>query len=334
MIFVPNENHDPRINLAIEQYLLQEMPLDEPILLFYINEPSIIIGRNQNTLEEINRDYVEENGIHVVRRLSGGGAVYHDFGNLNFSFIMPDDGDSFRDFAKVTQPIIQALHELGVAGAELKGRNDLVIDGMKFSGNAMYATNGRMFAHGTIMFDSDINEVVNALKVKKDKIESKGIKSIRSRVTNIKPFLPEEKQKMTTEEFRQEILLKIFGVESVEEVKTYELTDEDWKKINRISEEYYRNWDWNYGKSPDFNLSRQKRFSIGSIEVHLNVSEGMIKEAKIFGDFFGLGDISDVEKKLVGQKYDKASLSKIVSQIDVKKYFGAIEPEELLTLLY
>ncbi|HEN1716188.1 TPA: lipoate--protein ligase, partial [Enterococcus faecium] len=153
-------------------------------------------------------------------------------------------------------------------------------------------------------------------------------------VTNIKPFLPEEKQKMTTEEFRQEILLKIFGVESVEEVKTYELTDEDWKKINRISEEYYRNWDWNYGKSPDFNFSRQKRFSIGSIEVHLNVSEGMIKEAKIFGDFFGLGDISDVEKKLVGQKYDKASLSKIVSQIDVKKYFGAIEPEELLTLLY
>ncbi|MEO2720431.1 lipoate--protein ligase, partial [Enterococcus faecium] len=153
MIFVPNENHDPRINLAIEQYLLQEMPLDEPILLFYINEPSIIIGRNQNTIEEINRDYVEEHGIHVVRRLSGGGAVYHDFGNLNFSFIMPDDGDSFRDFAKVTQPIIQALHELGVAGAELKGRNDLVIDGMKFSGNAMYATNGRMFAHGTIMFD-------------------------------------------------------------------------------------------------------------------------------------------------------------------------------------
>ena len=138
---------------------------------------------------------------------------------------------------------------MGVTGAELKGRNDLVIDGMKFSGNAMYATNGRMFAHGTIMFDSDINEVVNALKVKKDKIESKGIKSIRSRVTNIKPFLPEEKQKMTTEEFRQEILLKIFGVESVEEVKTYELTDEDWKKINRISEEYYRNWDWNYGKS-------------------------------------------------------------------------------------
>lgn len=230
MIFVPNENHDPRVNLAIETFLLQEMPLEEPILLFYINEPSIIIGRNQNTIEEINREYVEEHGIHVVRRLSGGGAVYHDFGNLNFSFIMPDDGDSFRDFAKVTKPIIQALHELGISGAELKGRNDLVIDGLKFSGNAMYATNGRMFAHGTIMFDSDINEVVNALKVKKEKIESKGIKSIRSRVTNIKPFLPEEKQGMTTEEFREDILLKIFGVSSVEDVKTYELTEKDWEK--------------------------------------------------------------------------------------------------------
>ncbi len=334
MIFVPNDKHDPRINLAIEQFLLQEMPVDEPILLFYINEPSIIIGRNQNTIEEINRDYVEQQGIHVVRRLSGGGAVYHDFGNLNFSFIMPDDGDSFRDFAKVTKPIIQALHELGVSGAELKGRNDLVIDGMKFSGNAMYATNGRMFAHGTIMFDSDINEVVNALKVKKDKIESKGIKSIRSRVTNIKPFLPKERQEMLTEEFRDEILLKIFGVATLAEVKTYQLTDKDWIKINEISDRYYRNWDWNYGKSPDFNFSRQKRYPIGSIEVHLNVSHGLIDDVKIFGDFFGLGEIKDVEEKLIGQRYDKSVLSDVVKTIDIKKYFGAIEAEDFLALLY
>ena len=334
MIFVPNDKHDPRINLAIEHFLLQEMPVEEPILLFYINEPSIIIGRNQNTIEEINREYVEQQGIHVVRRLSGGGAVYHDLGNLNFSFIMPDDGNSFRDFAKVTKPIIQALHELGVSGAELKGRNDLVIDGMKFSGNAMYATNGRMFAHGTIMFDSDINEVVNALKVKKDKIESKGIKSIRSRVTNIKPFLPKEKQTMTTEEFREAILLKIFGVDSMKEVNTYILKEEDWQKINEISKEYYRNWDWNYGKSPDFNFSRQKRFPIGSIEVHLNVSNGLIEEVKIFGDFFGLGNIEDVENALIGQRYDKDILNEVVKTIDVKKYFGAIESDDLLALLY
>lgn len=334
MLFVPNENNDPRINLAIEIFLLQEMKVDEPILLFYINEPSIIIGRNQNTIEEINKDYVDAHGIHEVRRFSGGGAVYHDFGNLNFSFIMPDDGNSFRDFEKLTKPIVQALHEMGVEGAQLKGRNDLVIDDMKFSGNAMYATNGRMFAHGTIMFDSDINEVVNALKVRKDKIESKGIKSIRSRVTNIKPFLPKDKQDMTTEAFREEILLKIFGVDSVDQVKTYTLTEEDWVKINEISDKYYRNWDWNYGKSPAFDIERRKRFPIGSIEVRFNVQEGKITEAKIYGDFFGLGDIADVEQAFIGTRYDKSALKDVIDQIDVKKYFGNITPEDLLELVY
>ncbi|MDT2756392.1 lipoate--protein ligase [Enterococcus asini] len=333
MIFVPNENTDPRVNLAIETFLLKEMPLDEPILLFYINEPSIIIGRNQNTIEEINQDYVEEKGIHVVRRLSGGGAVYHDFGNLNFSFIMPDDGNSFRDFEKLTKPIVKALQELGVTGAQLKGRNDLVINDQKFSGNAMYATEGRMFAHGTIMFDSDINEVVNALKVRADKIQSKGIKSIRSRVTNVKPFLPKDKQEMTTKDFRQAILLKIFGVDSVDQVKTYELTETDWEKINQISEEYYRNWDWNYGKSPDFDIEKRHRFPIGSIEVRLKVQAGKITAAKIYGDFFGLGEIKDVEEALVGTRYEKSALADVVAKIDVKKYFGAIEAEEFLDLL-
>ncbi|MGX7013399.1 lipoate--protein ligase [Vagococcus silagei] len=335
MIFVSNEEiTDPRINLAIETYLVQEMPVDEPILLFYINEPSIIIGRNQNTIEEINTEYVEAEGIHVVRRLSGGGAVYHDEGNLNFSFIMPDDGESFRNFAKLTQPIVDALHEMGVEGAELKGRNDLVIDDKKFSGNAMYATNGRMFAHGTLMFDSDINEVVNALKVRKDKIESKGIKSIRSRVTNIKPYLSDEHQNMSTKDFRKEILLKIFDVASEEDVQTYYLTEDDWKRINEISDELYRNWNWNYGRSPEFDLTRRHRFPIGSIEAKMNVSKGVIQDIKIFGDFFGLGEIKDVEEVLTGVQYDRESLEAAVKKIDVKKYFGNITSEDLIGLLY
>lgn len=335
MIFVSNnEITDPRINLAIETYLVQEMPLEEPILLFYINEPSIIIGRNQNTIEEINKEYVEANGIHVVRRLSGGGAVYHDEGNLNFSFIMPDDGESFRNFAKVTQPIIDALHDMGVEGAELKGRNDLVIDDKKFSGNAMYATNGRMFAHGTLMFDSDVNEVVNALKVRKDKIESKGIKSIRSRVTNIKPYLTDTHQNMSTKDFRQEVLLKIFETSNLDDVNVYELTDEDWVKINEISDKLYRNWDWNYGRSPEFDLVRRERFGIGSIEAKMNVSQGTIQDIRIFGDFFGLGEISDVEKALTGVKYEKAAIEAAVETIDVKTYFGNIEPADLVNLIY
>lgn len=334
MIFVPNDLRDPRLNLAIETFLLQEMQTDEPILLFYINEPSIIIGRNQNTIAEINQHYVDEHNIHVVRRFSGGGAVYHDEGNLNFSFIMPDDGQSFRDFEKLTKPIVQALQDLGVKGAQLKGRNDLVINDQKFSGNAMYATNGRMFAHGTIMFDSDINEVVNALKVRKDKIESKGIKSIRSRVTNIKPFLPEDQQEMTTEEFSQEILLKVFGVEDLSDIQTYELTETDWEKVREISKQYYANWDWNYGKSPEFDIERTKRFPIGSIDIHFNVTEGKITAMKIYGDFFGLGDIKEVEDQFIGVKYEKEALKKVVEQIDVKKYFGNIEAQELFDLIY
>ncbi|AQP54274.1 lipoate--protein ligase [Vagococcus penaei] len=335
MIFVSNEGiTDPRINLAIETYLVQEMPVDEPILLFYINEPSIIIGRNQNTIEEINTEYVEKQGIHVVRRLSGGGAVYHDEGNLNFSFIMPDDGESFRNFGKVTQPIIDALHDMGVDGAELKGRNDLVIDDKKFSGNAMYATNGRMFAHGTLMFDSDINEVVNALKVRKDKIESKGIKSIRSRVTNIRPYLADAHQNMSTEDFREEILLKIFNTTDMNDVNVYKLTEHDWERINAISDKLYRNWDWNYGKSPEFDLVRRKRFPIGSIEAKMNVSQGLIQEIRIFGDFFGMGEIADIEMILTGIRYDKQAITEAVDTIDVKTYFGNIEKEDLVDLLY
>ncbi len=334
MIYVPNEKNDPRINLAIETYLLQEKDINEPVLLFYINEPSIIIGRNQNTIEEINKEYVEKKHIHVVRRLSGGGAVYHDLGNLNFSFILPDDGGSFRDFAKLTQPIIDALHKMGVQGAQLKGRNDLVINDKKFSGNAMYATNGRMFAHGTLMFDSEIDEVVNALNVRVDKIASKGIKSIRSRVTNIKPYVASEYKGMDTIGFRNEILLKIFGVDSADEVEKYHLTEEDWAAIERISDKYYRNWDWNYGKSPEFNLERRHRFPIGSIEVKMNVSDGAIKNIRVFGDFFGLGEISDVEKVLTGVNYNKEALEAVVKKIDLKKYFGNIENQDFLSLLY
>ena len=183
------------------------------------------------------------------------------------------------------------------------------------------------------MFDSDINEVVNALKVRPDKIQSKGIKSIRSRVTNVKPFLPKDKQNMTTKDFRQAILLKIFGVESEDQVKTYELTETDWQKINEIADEYYRNWDWNYGKSPDFDIERRHRFPIGSIEVRLKVQSGKITDAKIYGDFFGLGEIKDVEDALIGTRYERDDLAKVVDTIDMKKYFGAIETHEFLDLL-
>ncbi len=225
MLFIDNKGiTDPRINLAIEEYCLKNLNIDETYLLFYINEPSIIIGKNQNTIEEINTDYVEENGIHVVRRLSGGGAVYHDLGNLNFSFITKDDGESFHNFKKFTDPVVEALRELGVQ-AELSGRNDILVEGRKISGNAQFSTKGRMFSHGTLMFDSEIDHVVSALKVRKDKIESKGIKSIRSRVANISEFLTD---KVSMEKFRSLLLEKIFG--GTDNVNEYVLTEEEYSR--------------------------------------------------------------------------------------------------------
>ncbi|WNS76784.1 lipoate--protein ligase [Bacillus sp. DTU_2020_1000418_1_SI_GHA_SEK_038] len=328
MLFIDNKGiTDPRINLAIEEYALKNLDINETYLLFYINEPSIIIGKNQNTIEEINTEYVESNGIHVVRRLSGGGAVYHDLGNLNFSFITKDDGESFHNFRKFTEPVVQALQKLGV-NAELSGRNDLTAEGRKISGNAQFSTKGKMFSHGTLLFDSEIDSVVSALKVKKDKIESKGIKSIRSRVANISEFLTE---KITIEEFRLLLLQNIFDGKEIEE---YKLTDEDWEKIHQLSKERYQNWDWNYGKSPKFNLQHSHRFPVGQIDIRLEVEGGMIQQCKIFGDFFGVGDVADLEERLTGLRYERSAIEKAIEDMDVKYYFGNITKEEFLNLIY
>lgn len=328
MLFIDNKGiTDPRINLAIEEYALKNLDINESYLLFYINEPSIIIGKNQNTIEEINTEYVEKEGLHVVRRLSGGGAVYHDLGNLNFSFITKDDGESFHNFKKFTEPVVKALNKLGV-NAELSGRNDLMAEGRKISGNAQFSTKGRMFSHGTLLFDSEMENVVSALKVKKDKIESKGIKSIRSRVANISEFLSE---KMTIEEFRSTLLDYIFDGSDVEE---YVLTEEDWKNINELSKERYQNWDWNYGKSPKFNLQHSHRFPVGGIDVRLEVNKGMIENCKIYGDFFGVGNVEDVEEKLTGTRYERKEIAQALEGIEIQHYFGKITKEEFVDLVY
>ena len=334
MYFVDNgNNYNASLNIALETYLVENRLVDEPILLFYINDPSIIVGRNQNTIEEVNQAYVEEKGIRVVRRMSGGGAVYHDRGNFSFCFIKDDDG-SFRDFASFTQPVIEALHKMGAKGAELKGRNDLLIDDKKFSGNAMYAKNGRMTAHGTILFDADLDEVTKALKPRKEKFESKGIKSVRSRVTNIKPYVSPEYQKLTTEQFRDLLLLEIFGVESRDQVKELKLTEGDWAKVREIQAERFGNWDWNYGQSPAFAIQMSQKFPFGFVDFRFNVEQGVIKEVKVYGDFFGLGDISDVEDALVGVRFEREAVNQVFENLDFNKYFGRVTAEEILTLIF
>lgn len=330
MLFVENEpNKDPRINLAIEEYLIRNVAPKEEILLFYINQPSIIIGRNQNTVQEINVDYVREHDIIVVRRLSGGGAVYHDLGNLNFSFIAPNSPGNFHNFQKFTQPVIQVLTKMGVP-AELSGRNDILANGKKISGNAQYVSGPRMVSHGTLLWNTDLSIVGEALRVKQAKIESKGIKSVRSRVANITEFLPENPPDIMT--FRQHI---IDGVNSQTPLREYVLSSTDWQNIHRLSQERYQTWEWNFGKSPAFGIQRETRYVGGTVEAWLDVSRGgIINRVKFYGDFFGQRDVSELEAALAGCRYAPSALQERLEGVNISHYFVGMPLQDLLNLLY
>ncbi|MDW3987085.1 lipoate--protein ligase [Staphylococcus saprophyticus] len=328
MKFISNNDiTDPTLNLAMEEYVLKNMPKDDSYFLFYVNRPSIIIGKNQNTIEEVNQPYIDEHGIDVVRRISGGGAVYHDTGNLNFSFVTDDDGNSFHNFKKFTEPIVEALQSLGV-DADMSGRNDIQAGSAKISGNAMVKVKDRMFSHGTLMLNSELNEVQNALKVNPAKIKSKGIKSVRSRVANISEFLDEP---LDINRFKEIILKTIFG--EATQVEEYILTDDDWKKIEQLSNEKYRTWEWNYGRNPKYNFEREEKFEKGFVQIKLDVKKGRIEHAKIFGDFFGEGDITELENALEGTMHEFDSIEEALSNYDIYHYFGDIERYELIRLM-
>lgn len=335
MQYVVMKTDDIRTNLATEQYLMNSDKIKPPFMLFYIEKPCIIIGRNQNTMEEINQKYCEEHGITITRRLSGGGAMYQDLGNLCFSFVVPAENQKFGDFKSLVQPVVDALHKMGVTGAETTGRNDIVVDGKKFSGNAMYTRGGKTFSHGTLMFDVDTDAVADALRVPKDKIESKGIKSVRSRVTNLKPYVSEEYKDFDTFQFRDELIKLIWGVDTLEEAQQYEyqLDDEDKKGIEEVEQKLYKNWDWVYGKSPEFTVKRRKHFTSGTIDARFLVEDGKIKDIKIYGDFFGSGDVKDVEDALRGLKYDVSTIKETLGKLDLNKYFVGINAEDVKELI-
>lgn len=328
MIFIENEGHNnPHLNLALEEYAVRNFDGTD-YLLFYINEPSIIIGRHQNTLEEINKEYVDKKGIHVVRRVSGGGAVYHDHGNLNFSFMTDYDIKNLNNFKKFTAPVIKVLNSLGV-NAELKGRNDIVVDDKKISGNAQFSTGKRMLSHGTLLYNSEMSEVANALNVKMSKIQSKGHKSVRSRVANISTFM---KNPMTTEEFREAILQGLY--QDRDDFETYHLTEDEWKKVYDLKAEKYDNWDWNYGHSPKFNIKRVQRFSVGEIDLRIYAEKGKITSFKVYGDFFNAKPISDIEDRMIGLRYEKKDIVEALKEFDLKEYFGDLSKDDFINLVY
>lgn len=330
MLYVDNLGvTDAHRNLALEEYVLRHRMGEEDLLLFYVNSPSIIIGRNQNTIEEINPEVVAERGIRVVRRISGGGAVYHDLGNLNFSFMTRDVRGRFNRYDQFNGPVVEVLRELGVP-AEIGGRNDILAGGRKISGNAQFATPDRMFSHGTLLLDSNLDDVTAALRPRPGKVESKGVKSIRSRVANISEFLTAP---LDVAELRELVLERIFGTRDRTSIPTLALGDDDWAAVEELRRTKYGSSDWNYGENPACNVQRARRFPAGEIDARLDVQGGRIAAIRVFGDFMGRFDVAELEQRLLGVAYEREAIDAALDGVELRDYFGDIEREEVLELL-
>lgn len=324
MLYYISENKDPAFNIATEYYLFHHY--DEPIFYLWINSPTIVVGKHQNTIEEINAAYVKEKNIRVCRRVSGGGAVYHDEGNLNYT-IIDNLAREQINFKRFSHPVTKALEQMGVEAAS-SGRNDITVDGFKICGNAQYINKGRVMHHGCILFDVDLGVLGSALQVPADKIKSKGVKSVRARVKNIVEFLDKEKG-YTIEDFMALITANI--KKEYEAFEPLTLDDAAIEDIQRLRDEKFIQWDWVYGKSPEYNMKRKRKLSKGNYEVRLNVLDGLIKDIRFYGDFFGIGDVADVEKGLIGIKYEEDAMRNVLTMLDVEKIFSAT-PEEVLAL--
>lgn len=324
MDLVINPSTDPAFNLALEEYVLTQ--LDREMILLWRNRSAVIIGRNQNAMAEMDLDFIRANNITVIRRQSGGGAVFHDLGNINFTVIHALGQGDFSNYQKFTAPICQFLRTLGV-DARLEGRNDLVIDGMKFSGNAQAVKNGRIMHHGTLLYNADVGHMVGALRPSAAKIESKGVKSVRSRVTNIAQHL---ESPMAVEDFFQQ--LADFFRSSTEGISAYELSTADIAAVDQLVAEKYGTWDWNFGKSPGYNYEKSARFPFGSVDLRLTVDNGVIRDARIFGDFFGIVEIADLERHFIGLRHTKEAVAEALWGWDLSQYIHGITREELVAL--
>lgn len=326
--YIKSQNTNPEYNLALEQFVFDSLDRRHSYFMLWQNDNAVIVGKHQNTQEEINAAFVKEKNISVVRRLSGGGAVYHDLGNLNFTFITGAHEQKSIDFSVFCKPIIEALRSFGVP-AEFSGRNDMTIEGKKFSGNAQYIKEGRIMHHGTILYDSDLSVLSQALKPGDDKIESRGIKSVVSRVTNIRPYM---KNDLSVTDFWAALEKYQRAANDMEDLQ---LSPEQNAAVEALKEKTYAQWSWNYGNSPPYTLQKKRRIEgCGKIEILLDIEhEGKIKNLKFYGDFFGNNDPAELAGKLSGHRLEYNELKAALTDVDVSQYFHALTEENFLALL-
>lgn len=321
------------VNQSLDNYLVNDLKLPGHGLIMYINNPSVIVGVHQNAYAEVNFPYLKDHKIQLVRRTSGGGAVYHDFGNLIFENIVIDNDDHFGDYEYFAKPIVDALHEMGATGVEMRGRNDIVVDDKKFSGMTMFKVGHSYAAGGTLMFDLSMDTASSVLTPEKDKLESKGVKSVNKRITNIKDYLDEPYKSMSADEFKEELLKKIFHADSLEDIETNHLNDHDWEVIDSRLKDKYDTDAWNYGENPGFTNYVSKHFDIGTVAFNFSLKENKISDVKIYGDFITGGDIHLIEKALINAEFDQAGLKKAFEKVDLKANLGDIDAQPLIDLL-
>lgn len=325
---------DHATQLAMHIYALENIKLDESLVFPYRSSASVQIGKYQNTVEEVNQEYITKNNIDIVRRETGGGAIYMDRNHANFVFIIDDPSTNFdENFDRIYQPTIDGLKQLGAKNVGRKGRNDLEIDGQKVSGAAVTIQKGRLYAGYSLLLDIDFDAVENALRPNRKKIESKGIKSVRRRVTPIRSHLAKEYQDITVEDFEKTMLMHLCGVNHPDDIKYYRLSEEEWAAIDKIAEEKFANWDWNYGKSPRYDYNADGRFEGGTVSLTLSVDKGRIQKIRIYGDFFGKADIKDIENTLIGTRVERKELLEALTPIELNEYFGKITAENIVDLI-
>lgn len=327
MISYISHSTDPKWNLALEEYFFETVPAGESFFMLWKNSRAVIIGKNQNTLAEIDRAFVRSQGITVVRRLSGGGAVYHDDGNINFTFITDAPQDNQVDLHRFCQPVAQVLQSFGVP-ARISGRNDITVEGRKFSGNAQYIRHGRVMHHGTLMFDSDLTVLQQALKADPEKVASKGIASVASRVTNLRPYFPEG---VTCEDLMTRLLAAVTGSR---EPSMGALSPEAQAAVQKLKAARYDTWDWNYGYSPPCTVTNGKYIpGCGSVRLQFSVTEGRLRGVQISGDFFGSRDVAELSCLLEGCENRREAVAERLRDTALEEFIHNFTQEDLLSLL-
>ena len=326
MVGIISQSNDPYFNLASEEYLLKKF--NEDVFLLYRNTPAIVVGKHQNTLAEINFEYVRSNRLTVARRISGGGTVYHDLGNLNFAFITAGEEGSLVDYPRHTLPIIRAMGLMGLE-VTLGTRNELLLGKKKISGTASHVFKKRVMHHGTLLFSSALEELQAALKVVPSSFTDRAVKSVPSRVTNIRDHLGTP---MGLEEFSSRIFQYV--LQHTPGARSYRYSHRDLEEIHRLRNEKYATWDWNFGYSPRYQLTRELIFEQGRITVHLNVEKGVIRQLRILGDFQGSDEIGLLEERLTGAIHDPETLRSRLEGWSVDRFIGGLENEALVGALF